>query len=210
MKILAHRGLWTKPEQKNTREAFVEALKHGFGIETDVRDYLGELVISHDIANKGSIGFSDFLSIVKTHFRDAPLAINVKADGLQNEFIGTEINKFQHFYFDMSIPDALIYSRHSLNFYTRHSDIEPAPNLLSQSAGVWMDNFSSNTLDTATMNKFLSIDKNIALVSPELHGYDYERYWVALKEFILCNDKYTDKISLCTDYPQQAQEFFNE
>ena len=52
MKILAHRGAWNTSDEKNTVLAIKRAFCHGWGIETDVRDYCGKLVISHDIASK--------------------------------------------------------------------------------------------------------------------------------------------------------------
>ena len=48
LKILAHRGLWTIENEKNTIEALRNALEEGFGIETDIRDCCGEIVISHN------------------------------------------------------------------------------------------------------------------------------------------------------------------
>ena len=61
MKILSHRGYWKAPIEKNTREAFVRSFALGFGTETDIRDYMGELVISHDIPRGGEINFDAFL-----------------------------------------------------------------------------------------------------------------------------------------------------
>lgn len=210
MNFIAHRGLWEIPEQKNTAGAFIKALQLGFGIETDVRDYRGELVISHDIPSDESIKFSEFLAIVKTHHKQSLLAINVKSDGLQDKFEGSAIEEFNHFYFDMSVPDALIYSKLGMEFYTRYSDIEPSPSLFLESKGIWLDNFSSNTFDMEAAQGFLTAGKRVALVSPELHGYCYKEYWSDVKEYIAKNREYLDFIDLCTDYPLQAQEFFNE
>ena len=46
--VLAHRGWWSDPQDKNTRAAFAKAFAAGYGVETDVRDQGGRLVISHD------------------------------------------------------------------------------------------------------------------------------------------------------------------
>src|SRR5438309_53835 len=48
MLVLAHRGWWSDPQDRNTRAAFAKAFAAGYGIETDVRDSAGRLVISHD------------------------------------------------------------------------------------------------------------------------------------------------------------------
>ena len=50
MQILAHRGRWRSPSEKNSEGAFRAALSAGYGIETDIRDFDGRLVISHDPA----------------------------------------------------------------------------------------------------------------------------------------------------------------
>ena len=49
IEVISHRGLWKKLEEQNTIEAFYDSLEAGFGIETDIRDNCGDLVISHDI-----------------------------------------------------------------------------------------------------------------------------------------------------------------
>ena len=49
IKILSHRGYWKKVEEKNTIQAFENSFSHGFGLETDIRDLNGKLVVSHDI-----------------------------------------------------------------------------------------------------------------------------------------------------------------
>ena len=55
MDILAHRGVWRISEERNSMSSIRAALDAGFGIETDVRDYKGNLVISHDIADEKCI-----------------------------------------------------------------------------------------------------------------------------------------------------------
>ena len=36
----------------DSKNAFFKSFIHNFGIETDIRDELGKLIISHDIPNK--------------------------------------------------------------------------------------------------------------------------------------------------------------
>ena len=64
MEIIAHRGFWISAEEKNTQTAFLRALENGFGIETDLRDFDGTLVISHDMANAQCLSVDDFLKMV--------------------------------------------------------------------------------------------------------------------------------------------------
>jgi hypothetical protein len=64
IKILAHRGQWNLPEKKNSLSAFERAFSNGYGIETDIRDYKGELVISHNIADETAPKLSELLSLL--------------------------------------------------------------------------------------------------------------------------------------------------
>ncbi len=52
MELLAHRGYWSNGIPGNSPEALKRALECGYGIESDVRDYDGTLVISHYVAEK--------------------------------------------------------------------------------------------------------------------------------------------------------------
>ena len=54
MRILSHRGLWHEQSERNTLSALKKSLEHGFGFESDLRDYKGRLVVSHDPANADS------------------------------------------------------------------------------------------------------------------------------------------------------------
>ena len=63
MEIVAHRGCWYSEEEKNTKEALIRAFEKRFGIETDIRDRNGQLVISHNISNTSSILLEEILQI---------------------------------------------------------------------------------------------------------------------------------------------------
>ncbi len=73
---------------------------------------------------------------------------------------------------------------------------------------MWLDNFSSNKLNEKALNEFLQQGKNVVLVSPELHGYEYKSYWADLLECLGNNPEYTYMVGLCTDKPIDAKEFF--
>ena len=87
MKILSHRGYWNKNISKNSKESFINSFSKGFGTETDLRDYNGNVVISHDIPEQNNlISFETVLEIYLKYSSSEvimPLALNVKADGLQ-------------------------------------------------------------------------------------------------------------------------------
>src|SRR5690349_20512523 len=82
MMILAHRGWWLAPHERNTLGAFEKAFAAGHGVELDVRDLNGELVISHDPATTGALSFARVLECYAANGAPGRLAINIKADGL--------------------------------------------------------------------------------------------------------------------------------
>ena len=61
MNIIAHRGFWRKEKEMNTSIAFSRAISSNYGIETDVRDCCGELVISHDVPIGNNLSFDEFI-----------------------------------------------------------------------------------------------------------------------------------------------------
>ena len=65
MEIISHRGYWFKNSEKNSDLAFRRSFSLNFGTETDIRDFDGELVISHDVANKNCITVEHFFQIYK-------------------------------------------------------------------------------------------------------------------------------------------------
>ena len=205
MNILSHRGYWLVPEEKNTPVAFERALCHGFGIETDIREFNGELVISHDIATKGSQPFSDFLSLY-SHFSPVTLALNIKADGLQSLLYEALIHYGiqNYFVFDMAVPDGLLYFNHGFNVFTRQSEQELIPSFYYQAQGVWMDCFLNDWATPELIDQHTKNGKKVCIVSPELHKRPYLDYWLKLS-----NIK-THDIMLCTDVPREAYDFFND
>ena len=80
--ILAHRGLWREAADQNSLAALRRALVEGFGVETDIRDFAGQLVISHDPPLAGAVPFGAFLDEYSKLGLSQMLALNIKADGL--------------------------------------------------------------------------------------------------------------------------------
>jgi hypothetical protein len=213
MKIISHRGFWKETYEKNSKLAFSRAIKNGFGIETDVRDYCGSLVISHDIPSYKAQTFENFLIcylqdlIPKT---DPPfLAINIKSDGLQSK-LEELLKKYKitnYFVFDMSIPDAIGYLNSNINVFMRNSEHEVLSEFFGNINGIWLDQFYRDWYSLEYINTMLKRWGTICVVSPELHGRDYINCWKLLKKLPL---KSINNIMLCTDYPLNAKEYFCE
>ncbi len=199
--IIAHRGWWKSEDEKNSKTAFERAFDNGFGVETDLRDIKGEIVISHNMPEGGEMTFEEFLKLLAG--RDLPLALNIKADGLADE-IKRLLEKYNHtnyFTFDMSIPEMVYQHKLGLNVFTGLSDIVPEPIMFDRAKGVWLDCFNSDWFGAEEVKKILDKNKKVCIVSPDLHKREYKNVWCMYKDI--------PDIMLCTDYPDEAKEFFN-
>ena len=210
MKILSHRGYWKSVNEKNSYLAFERSFKLGFGTETDLRDCNGEIVISHDMPKGNEMTLTQFLDLASdysTASSPLTLALNVKADGLQDKVFAnlTRHNNIDYFLFDMSVPDMRIYIENSLTTYTRFSDIEQHPVYFEESDGIWLDNFSKDIwIKQESLSELLS-KKKVCVVSPELHNNSPEGLWNILYPL-----RDNNSLLLCTDKPEEALIFFRK
>lgn len=208
MKILSHRGLWRQPPEKNTLGAFSASLAAGFGFESDVRDYAGGLVISHEMADASSPSLAAVLELLRAHGDEYCFAVNIKADGVIKP-LGELLRAHgvdNYFTFDMSVPQMIEYRAAGLRFFTRQSEFETAPCLYGDAAGVWMDAFFDETwLTPPLVEEHLGNGKTVCLVSADLHQRDPLPLWETVKAAGLSG---AEKLYLCTDRPEQAKAFF--
>lgn len=207
MIVISHRGYWREPAEKNSAAAFRRSFSLGFGTETDLRDLSGSLVISHDIARPGAMPAEEFLAIHRDHDSRLPLALNVKADGLQELLTGL-LERFRvpdAFVFDMSVPDQLQWQKTGLQVFTRHSEVEPEPACYHEAQGVWLDAFAGEWWNVDTVRRHLDAGKRVCVVSPELHRREHRRAWdlLAASEVSL-----SAQLMICTDLPEDARRVF--
>jgi hypothetical protein len=205
VELLAHRGLWTRPEERNTRHALVAAFTAGYGIETDLRDHCSAIVVSHDPATDSAMSFADLLECYQSAGSSATLALNIKADGLTSAVLSLlrEFNVDNYFVFDMSVPDTLHWARADARFFTRQSEYEPQPALYEKAQGVWLDAFESNWFTARTIEGHLRSGKEVCVVSPELHRRDRCNVWDLLRQV---GQQCQGKLLLCTDLPHLWME----
>ena len=209
MIILAHRGYWKKPEEKNTLEAFKAAFESGYGVETDVRDFKGDLVISHDVPSERSLSFNDFLKLYVSINSNTPLALNIKSDGIQS-LLMQYMDKYHianenYFVFDMSVPKQVVYVKQRFPAFTRQSEFELTPVMYEHANGVWMDEFEQEWISENIIRSHLENRKRISIISPEIHHRDERQLWEILNVF-----KNEADLMLCTDIPKKAEDFFHE
>ena len=212
LKILAHRGWWQEPGEKNSLAALGRALDAGFGIETDVRDFRGRLVISHDVADAGCPPLDDALDLIETADPALPVALNIKADGLQDlldDALGRR-SLTGVFVFDMSVPDGLVYLAHRdgaerplYKVFSRFSEYERRPSFEDDADGIWIDEFDGAWLTAAEIETFAA-DKTVCVVSPELHGRGHVAAWKTYSQA----PQFMERGLLCTDHPEDARGFF--
>jgi hypothetical protein len=210
MIILAHRGWWLEPSEKNSRLALARAFDAGFGVETDLRDLDGEVVVSHDPpTGRGHMTLIELLELYKQAGEPGALALNIKADGLQKPLAEAlaRTGVSNYFVFDMSVPDGLVYLRRGLTAFTRCSEYEVAPSFLDQAAGIWVDAFERDWIDTEALAELSRGGKALALVSPELHGRPHEAVWTC---WLAGAERAEGALMICTDYPDAARSIFSE
>lgn len=205
---VSHRGFWLRREERNTERAFRRSLAEGLGIETDIRDRDGRVVIAHDIDESASMSFAAFLDTYAEYPDRPPLALNVKSDGLQ-DVVAAEVSKrniTNYFMFDMSVPDLLGYRKRGLRYFTRMSEYEPEGVLLNEASGVWLDQFDGDWVTGETISRLQQAGKQVCIVSPELHGRPVENAWACYRE--AAGGATGLDIILCTDFPTRARDYF--
>lgn len=197
-RLVAHRGWWIEPSEKNTVTAFERAVDAGVGIETDLRDDRGIVVISHDPPMGGEQDLAAFVSSIAP---ELPIALNIKADGLATAVDqaiaegGLSVARA----FDMSIPDLREYRRRSVPYLGRLSEIESREPSLDEAAGVWLDQFDSLWFTPSIVQRLRDEDLEVWIVSSELHGRDPKELWRWIRRF--ADDP---GVFLCTDFPAEA------
>ncbi len=208
MIILSHRGYWKDVNEKNQQVSFERSFSLGFGTETDIRDYKGELVISHDIADENCISVKEMLEIYNKYNNTLPLALNIKADGLQIKLkeLLEEYKITNYFVFDMSVPDGLGYLKQNMKAFTRESEYEKVPSFYDEACGIWLDEFQEHWITKEVIEKHIKNNKQICIVSPDLHKREYKKEWEHYKE--IEKKLNINNLMICTDYPEEVKEFF--
>lgn len=209
MLVLAHRGCWNSKIPGNSLQALSAALEKGFGFESDIRDYLGNLVISHNIADGSSPRVNEVFQLLKEYQDQYCFAVNIKADGLKEDLL--KLLQFykicNYFTFDMSVPQMIEYREAGLNYFTRQSEFEVNPVLYQDAKGVWIDAFIEDDWITKDLLKrHIDAEKKVCLVSPDLHKNAYHEFWSRLKSFQISSNE----LMLCTDHPEECREFFSD
>lgn len=207
MKLLSHRGVWHLPKEKNSLQALCASFDMGIGIETDIRDCDGSLVISHDPPRRANI--LSFEAVLESYIERPTrpvLALNIKSDGLQAPLLAAlqTYGVENYFVFDMSVPDTLGYQRLQMPFAARISEYEPDNLFVESAEWIWLDAFHGEWFDVMTVQSWLDKGKYVAIVSPELHGRPHLSLWNTLKSL-----RGHPQLYICTDLVNECKDFFH-
>ena len=120
-RVYCHRGWWSYDHEQNSDSSLARASEFGFSVETDLRNWKDEIIISHDIPQNSEFSEAGLLLEFSTTF-----ALNIKTDGLQKFFMGVEswIESTNSFVFDGSIPQMLQYAKLGIPHAMRLSEYE--------------------------------------------------------------------------------------
>jgi len=209
-KIIAHRGLWTSEDSQNSQHAIISALKLGFGVETDIRDNSGHIVIAHDPPVGGETNLVEFLTkLAQVGLTSQRIfALNVKSDGLLSlsNFTNLLSSSAEYYFFDMSFPQQLHFAKSLQPIAQRVSEYEPPSLDLFLDFGLtprfWIDGFESDWwLGDSAVNRLVA-DYRTTVVSPELHRRQPDAVW----EWFAVQTRKHHSVTICTDHPQSVLE----
>jgi glycerophosphoryl diester phosphodiesterase len=197
--IFAHRGDWHPDLVPNSSQALTNAFTNGFAIETDVRDFHGKLVVSHDpCIDSNAQLFEELFG------ENQRIAINIKSDGLSESIVRNLdlIVASESFIFDCSFPELLRYKKLGIPHAMRISEYEKE--LPWTPDYIWLDAFESDWwLEDLTAHELIKRIPSI-IVSPELHKRNHHQVWDKAKSLRQSGIE----VSICTDFPNQLAEEF--
>lgn len=143
------------------------------GVEIDLRDNQGKLILSHDPFSEGAL-LDDFLK----HYRHGTLILNIKSERIEHKVLehlrhyGIE----DYFFLDSSFPMIHLLSREGESrIALRFSEFEGMDTIRTMAGKVewvWVDCFTKLPLTTEQYIEMKAMGYKLCLVSPELQGRD--------------------------------------
>ena len=166
-----------------------------YGVEIDVRDYQGNLILQHDPFKDGEL-FESYLKL----YNNRILIINIKSERI--EYAVLELLKKYHiknyFFLDSSFPmifSLLTQSERNIAIrYSEYESIETVVNMKNMVSWVWVDCFTCLPLNNEIYKRLKETKLKLCLVSPDLlnRAEDINKY----KEYLERNDMPFDAV--CT------------
>lgn len=174
----------------------ITQIDNKYGLEIDVRDSIGELVISHDSSSGNEITLNNYLKHTDSK---KLIAINIKSSEIENKLkqILQTNNITNYFTFDWSVPSLIKAIQIQLICAFRLSEYEKE--IIPNCSWAWLDAFHSIWYDETLLDSLKNKGLKIAIVSPELHNRKSELPKV--KEIV----KSGKVDAICTDLPEYYQ-----
>lgn len=146
----------------------------GYGVELDLRDQAGELILQHDPFKPGE-SFDEYLK----SYKHSLIILNLKSEGLEERVLEL-VKKYQvkdYFMLDLSLPYLVKHSNQGLKDiairYSEYEPIELASKFIGKVDWVWLDCFNGYHLPDKDY-AILRDNFKLCMVSPELQGYPVE------------------------------------
>ena len=199
--IFAHRGLWKLPIEQNSQQSILGAFNKGFAVETDIRDYFGKLIISHD-----PLQTAENLNVIQLT-ENHRFALNIKEDGLLKHYEDNRemIVESASFLFDGSVPQMYGIMKLGIPHALRLSEFESE--IPWKSEYLWIDGLESDWwMQSSDIYRHLD-NFHCVFVSPELHGRNYSQ---AFEWFAQLKQLQDFDFSICTDFPIELRAVCNE
>lgn len=142
-----------------------------YGVELDLRDFAGEIILEHDPFIKGE----NFESYLK-NFKHKTMILNIKTEGIEFKILDL-LKKYSiddYFFLDCSFPAIVKLCRSSeekiaLRF-SEYEPLEAANSMKGKVRWLWIDCFSKLPLNRANYRLMKEWGYQLCLVSPELQG----------------------------------------
>lgn len=155
----------------------LDDIKIEIGVEIDIRDRLGELVLGHDPLKLEYNNLKEFLKKLKGRH----IIANIKSERIEESFLNLlkiYSPNSEYFFLDSSFS-VIAKNGRKFNFSSRFSEYESiqTSKLLIKSNlvnWIWVDTFTKLPINEFNVNEFNSLSAKKCLTSPDLLGREYD------------------------------------
>lgn len=146
-------------------------LPTSFGVELDLRDHNGKIVLEHDPFNYKD---SDELDEYLKYYQHQTLILNVKSERIESEVLRIikKHNIKKYFFLDSSFPAIVnLIKLGEKNISLRFSEFEGLDtirNMAGKVNWVWVDCFTRLPINREVYQEMKSLNYKLCLVSPDL------------------------------------------
>ena len=165
----------------------------GTGVEIDIRDEGGKLVLGHDPMQKNYTNIYEFLNSLNGR----NVIANIKSERVEREFfklINLLSPKSEYFFLDSSFSMIANYGK-KYNFASRFSEFESIETSIALIRAnlikwIWVDTFLNFPINEENVELFNSLPVSKCLTSPDLldRPEDIKKYSYLIKKHRVCFD----------------------